>query len=131
MAILKRDDILKADDLQKELVSVPEWGGDVYVRCMTGAERDKFESGIIEMRGKEQTLNMSNIRAKLASMSICDENGKRLFKEEDVQALSQKSGAALDRVFAVAQRLSAITENDIKELTEVIKEDPFVGSPSD
>jgi hypothetical protein len=41
---LTRDSILNAKDLKKELVKVPEWGGEVYVRCMTGSERDAFES---------------------------------------------------------------------------------------
>ena len=70
--ILKRDEILQAADIQVLLVSVPEWGGDVYVKGMTGAERDKFEASIVEQRGKAQTMNMANIRAKLASLlALC------------------------------------------------------------
>ncbi len=129
--ILKRDDILQANDIEKELVEVPEWGGSVFVRGMTGAERDKFESSIIEQRGKDQRVNMANVRAKLAFMTICDENGNRLFDEKDVQSLSQKSAAALQRVFIVAQRLSGIGEEDIKELAEELEENPFEDSASD
>ena len=131
MSVLKRDDILQADDIKRELVPVPEWGGDVYVKGMTGAERDKFEGSLITMRGKDKQMNMANIRAKLASMTICDEKGKRLFNENDVQALSQKSAAALQRVFAVAQKLSGISDEDVEELAEELKKDPFDGSPSD
>jgi len=133
MPILTRDQILQADDITKQLVSVPEWGKDaeVYVKGMTGAERDKFESSMISMRAKSQEINMTNIRAKLASLTICDAKGKRLFSENDVQALSQKSAAALQRVFEVAQRLSGITDADVEELTEEIKQDPFEGSPTD
>jgi len=131
MATLKRDEILQASDIQTELVPVPEWGGDVYVKGMTGAERDKFESSIVEQRGKESRMNMANVRAKLASLTICDENGKRLFTEQDVQALSQKSASALQRVMIVAQRLSGIGDEDVKELAEGVKTDPFDGSPSD
>ena len=130
-AVLKREDILKVSDIKRELVPVPEWGGDVYVKGMTGSERDKFESSMITIKGKDRDVNLSNIRAKLASLSICDENGKRLFTENDVQALSQKSASALQRVFEVAQKLSGISDTDISELTEEIKEDPFEGSPSD
>lgn len=130
MAILNRDEILQASDIVTELVPVPEWGGEVYVKGMTGAERDKFESSIVEQRGKEQKMNMANIRAKLASLTICDEKGKRLFTEADVQALSQKSAAALQRVMIVAQKLSGIGDEDVKELAEGVKNDPFDGSPS-
>ena len=127
---LSKKDILTADDLKREVVSVPEWGGDVNVRGMTGAERDKFESGIVEQRGKEQSVNLANIRAKLASLTICDDDGKRLFSEQDVQALSQKSAAALQRIFAVAQRLSGIGDDDVKELVGEMAENPTADSPT-
>ena len=128
---LTKDDILKAQDLKTEIVPVPEWGGEVTVKGMTGAERDKFEGSIVQTRGKDQTLNMANIRAKLASMTICDEQGKRLFTEADVQQLSAKSAQALQRIFAVAQRLSGIGEDDVKELAEGLQENPFDDSVSD
>jgi hypothetical protein len=112
---LNRDEILGAIDIQRKLVDV--WGGQVWVYGMTGAERDKYEGGIIQYRGKEQTVNMANIRAKLCSMTIRDEKGKRLFTEEDIQALSQK--------------LSGITDEDVKELSEGVKDNPFEGSASD
>ena len=130
--ILNRTEILNVNDIVIEEVHVPEWGEDaiVYVKGMTGAERDKFESSLVVLRGKSQTLNMANIRAKLASLTICDENGKRLFSEQDVQVLSQKSASALQRVFVVAQKLSRIGDEDIEELAEGLKADPFDGSPS-
>lgn len=130
MAILSKKDILEIADIKKQLVPVPEWGGEVYVKGLTGAERDKFESELVTIRGKEQVVNMANARAKLAAMSICDENGKRLFGESDVQALSQKSGAALQRIFAVAQKLSGLSDDDVEELTEGLKERPFDDSAS-
>jgi len=129
MATLNRDDILKAEDIGRELVPVPEWGGDVYVKGMTGSERDKFESSIVEQRGKKQSINMTNVRAKLASLTICDEQGKRLFTEADIAKLSEKSASALQRVFAIAQRLSGIGDADVEELTEGL-DSPFDASPT-
>jgi hypothetical protein len=128
--VLGRNDVLKADDLSRELVAVPEWGGEVWVRSMNGAERDKFEASIVQQRGNNRELNMANIRAKLAAMSICDENGKRLFGDEDIQALGQKSAAALQRVFTAAQRLSGIGEDATAELAGGLKENPLDGSVS-
>ena len=128
--ILDKNAILKADDLKKELVNVPEWGGDVYVRGMTGADRDKFEASIVQTRGKDQTLNMVNIRAKLASMTICDEKGNRIFSEADVKELSGKSAHALQRIFVVAQKLSGIGDEDVKELAEGLQENPLDDSVS-
>jgi hypothetical protein len=128
--ILNRDAILSSQDLPKELVSVPEWGGEVYVRALTGAERDQFEASMIEQRGKKQSLNMANIRAKLAAMTICDEQGKRLFTDADVHALAGKSASALNRVFEAARRLSGLAEDDVDELAKGLEENPFGGSPT-
>lgn len=113
---LSREQILGAQDLTQEEVEVPEWGGVVLVRGLTGAQRDRFEASMVEQKGKERRINMENLRAKLVAMSIIDENGKRLFTQQDIDALAKKSGAALDRVYAVAQRLSGLSKEDVEDL---------------
>ena len=128
---LDKNAILGVVDIRKELVDVPEWGGSVWVRGMTGAERDKFESSIVESRGKGTKVNMVNVRARLASLTICDEGGNLLFTQADIVALSAKSASALQRIFAVAQRLSGIGDEDVKDFTEGLEDNPFEGSPSD
>ena len=42
--LLTRDLILKADDIQTREVEVPEWGGTVLIRALTGTERDAYEA---------------------------------------------------------------------------------------
>lgn len=106
--MLTRDQILMCDDLPRETVQVPEWGGEVQVRTMTGADRDTFEASLI---GKEGRLE--NVRARLVSLALCDELGVRLFNDSDVIALGQKSAKALDRVFTVAQRLNGIGADQV------------------
>lgn len=46
MPILNRLDILGSDDLHLEKISVPQWGGDLFVRILTAAERDAFEASV-------------------------------------------------------------------------------------
>lgn len=111
---LSKADILGADDLPREEVPVPEWQGTVFVRTMTGEERDGFEQSIID--GEKRKLD--NIRAKLAALTVVDENGERLFEEGDIAELGKKSAAALDRVFAVAQRLNGLTGEDVESLAK-------------
>lgn len=118
MALLTRDQILAVEDLKRETIDVPEWGGEVIVKSLTGAERDAFEDSVVKQRGKTRELNLRNARARLVSLSLIDESGSRLFSDGDVEALGRKSAAALDRVFAAAQRLSGLTENDIDELAK-------------
>ena len=102
MTYLSRDAILQREDIVTEDVEVPEWGGTVRVRGMSGVERDKFEAGLIAQpvangrRRKPQDqrqTNMENIRAKLCSWCCVDEQGAGSFAESDVQALGGKSAA--------------------------------------
>lgn len=116
MPILSRDDILKARDIATEVVPVPEWGGEVIVSGLSGAERDAFEESILIMRQKKVSYNLDNIRSKLCSLGIKDESGARIFSDSDVEALGRKSAAALDRVFTAIQRLSALSPEDIDRL---------------
>ena len=120
--LLTRDQILQADDIQELIVDVPEWLGKVKVRGMTGTQRDAFENDLIKRKGKDVDFNMRNARAKMVSRCVIDEKGKRVFSDQDVTELGNKSAAALDRVFSVAQKLSGVSDDDIKELTENLAE---------
>lgn len=122
MAILTREQILSADDITKEVVEVPAWGGEVIVKSLTGKERDQFEASMVTGKGKNVQANLVNARAKLVALSLVNEDGKRLFNQGDIEALGAKSADALNKVFEVARRLSGLSEEDIKELTENLEE---------
>ena len=106
MKVLSKADILSADDLVKEVVDVNEWGGSVYVRCMTGQERDRYELTLMDLSDKDKAATVQNIRATLLALTICDEQGKLLFSEGEIAELGKKSSKALDRVREVAEKLN-------------------------
>ena len=119
--LLTREQILQADDLKTEDVQVPEWGGAVRVRALSGDQRDAYEAAILIDRddGKGGTtvdVRRERLRATLASMSIVDEAGQPMFTEQDIAALGKKSARALARVVEAAQRLSGLTKKDMEEL---------------
>lgn len=117
MAVLTRDQIMQADDLRTELIAVPEWGGEVIVKALTGRERDAFEASIAgERQGKRVKLDLENIRARFVAACVVDEAGQPLFYPSDVALLGEKSAAALQRVFEVGQRLSGLSDGDVEEL---------------
>lgn len=128
MTLLSKDAILGAEDLITEDVEVPEWGGTVRVRMMTGAERDAFEESLSRTKGKSVKTNLANLRARLVAKTVVNEQGKRLFTDAEAGVLGQKSAAALDRVFEAARRLNGMTEQDVEDLTEDFPEED--GEPS-
>lgn len=113
--ILTKDSILATVDLPVKEIDVPEWGGVVYIRGLNAEERDSFEEVLFVGDGKDRKLNLKNIRARLLSMTLCDEKGNLLFKPEDVIALGKKSAKILNGLFTEAQTLSALGEQDIKD----------------
>lgn len=117
--LLDREAILKADDLPVEEMEIPEWGGVVRIRAMSGKERDAYEESIILKRkdGEYETV-MSNMRAKLLVRTIVDENDKPLFTTQDLELLGGKSADVLSRLFQVAARLSGISRDDVEELAK-------------
>jgi hypothetical protein len=130
MAVLSKEDILNADDMQRELVPVPEWGGSVWVYGMTGEERDAFEAEVLIQRKGGARIDTRNIRAKMAARCLRDEAGKRMFGDADIKALAKKSAKALDRVFGKAQELSGISDKDVEELAGELKNDQSGASGS-
>jgi hypothetical protein len=118
MAVLTREAILAAPDIQQEVVAVPEWGGDVIVRGLSGAQRDAFEASVVEQKGKKTEMKLDNIRARLVALSVVDEKGKLLFSDKDVVALGKKSARPLQRLWDKARELSGLSDDDVEELAK-------------
>ena len=127
---LNREQIKKADDIEKKKVECPEWGGPVWIRGLTGKQRDKWESEFIESSsgmieaeledGKKQRMNPENARARLVVKCAVDEQGNRIFEDSDVEWLGEKSAKALDRCYEKARELSGISEDDIEEAEKAL-----------
>lgn len=119
MGILNKDQILAAADIQTEEVEVPEWGGSVIVKALSGAERDSYEELILR-KGTSGKFEMvfPNMRAKLLVKTLVDADLKPIFTDKDVKALGEKNAEVLDRLFEVASRLSGISREDVDELAK-------------
>ena len=117
-------DILSAKDITTQKVAVPEWGGTVIVRALTGKERDTYEQSVMKMKktgrkGRGPTImepQLQGARARLVALACVDPDGNRLFGDSDQPALAEKSAAALNRVFDVAAAMSGLSDDSLEEL---------------
>lgn len=109
--MLTREQILGFTNLHKELVDVKEWGDKVYVKTMSGAEREAFES---EFEKSKQAKK--NVLPTLLVYTVCDENGKLLFTLDDLNAINQLSINSLLKVHAAALSVNQITKEDVEIL---------------
>jgi hypothetical protein len=149
--MLSRESILESEKIVKaEKVFTPEWAEPgmpieeafVWVRALSAAERDAWEASLIERKKAdrrrglkaETKLNLDNVRAKLAAATTVDAevDGNPLFLEQDIEALGALPGGAapLDRIYATAQRLSGISDNDIEDLAKNSETTPSAASRS-
>lgn len=131
---LSKHEIQQIDDQQVDDVDVPEWGGSVRVRGLTGEERDAYEASLIEERKRGGVgvtkKRLRNARARLIVMAAVDDAGDPLFTTEDIPWLGQKSARAVDRLAEKARELSGMTEQDEEELLGNSDADPSDGSTS-
>ena len=87
---------------------------------MSGAERDAFETAIVSTRKtggkKTREIDTNNFRAKFLVRTIADENGKRVFSDEDAESLGDKSANVISRLFDIAQEVNGLTAQDVEDL---------------
>jgi len=110
-----RDDILNTDDLPRKEVEVKEWGVTLYVRTMTGLERDHYEVDLMENRDLPIREKLRNMRAKLVVLTTVDENGERVFNDDDVEIVGGKSARALSTLADAAKDLNKIGDDEVED----------------
>ena len=108
---LSKAKILAAEDTKTETVAVPEWGGEVCIKTLSGTERDAFEESYRETETK-------NFRQRFLVLTLCDEKGKRLFKDSEIEDVGGKSATVLNRLFEQAWALNALRSEDAEKLGE-------------
>lgn len=118
--MLTKAAILASTHLPAEEVHVPEWAdadGDdlVYVRGMTGAERDEFEASLWVDRDGQNTYDPRNSTAKALVRCIVDADGNRIFSDRDANELGAQPSSALTRCWRVARRLSGLGPEEVAE----------------
>lgn len=114
--MLGLDDILNANDKAVEYVEVTEWGGRVRVQTCSGEMRDAFESLFVDPANAAKAMH--NMRARLVAACVSDDDGKLVFALAHVQALGQKSGIALNKVFEAARRVSGMADDAVEDAEE-------------
>jgi hypothetical protein len=107
-----RDKILQAQDCPSEAVFVPEWDCTVYVKRMSGKERDALDAETSK-KPKDEAPEVWSYR--LLTAAIVDENGQRVFTAEDVEALQSKCARATSELFLKACKVNGYVSTEVAE----------------
>jgi hypothetical protein len=115
--LLTREQIVEASKAQlpRRTVAIPELGGDVNVRGMSGKELSLFNESLFTGKGKKRKVVTVNIQAKMAVRCIEDADGHRLFTDDDAEWMGNMRADALGRIFKAIQELSGLGDDDDEE----------------
>ena len=134
--LLDREALLAKEKL--EIVKVEfEDGNYVFVRQMTGHERDVFEQSLLrkikDKKGQIVSYEQAteDFRAKLAVCTVCNDAGELILTSKDYSLLSNNMSAKkLETIINKAQELNKISEEDKEALVKNLEPEPGDNSSS-
>lgn len=91
-------------------LDLPELGEKVYIKQLTAKEREEYED-------KLQETEKHEVRATVASLCVCNEDGELVFTGEgDVKRLNDAPSKVLMKIFAKFNELNGIGAEEVKEI---------------
>lgn len=111
MALLSKQSVLSVDDFQYDVVPCPEWGGEMRVRGLTAAEQSLIYKRYNE--GKTEDFDVL-----VCIMGCVDENGERIFDNNDKDILRSKAFTVVDRI---AKKIISLTGESDPEAIETAR----------
>ena len=120
MAFLNREELLKKAPFRVERVEFPN-GDFVFVRQMSSKMKDQLENSVlrrsIDKNGQVQfEQDLSGFNAKVAALSLRDEEGNLLLSLKDADLLAEnKPAEMIDAISLKAGELNGISVNAKEE----------------
>jgi len=109
MSYLTLEQIKEVDDIDTVDVEIPEWGGTVKVRGMSGRQRSNLEQKI------SNNAPIGELKMSLITSCTLGEKGDPLFTPADKKWLQEKGAGPIETIFSEICKLSGITEQDVED----------------
>jgi len=120
--------IIEADDIEMRRVPVPEWGGAIYMKSMTGQDRDNY-IGLVQARmvgsGDDRKISdYSGLSSHLLQKCMAKKDGSPLFSPAQVRDLQKKNSGVLNRLQTIAQEMNGLTDEEVEKYAGNLKKIP-------
>lgn len=118
--MLTRDAILKTSRPVKVLrLKVPELavdgvGDEVCIRMLSSAEHVAWQIALSD-DGRSVSARLANVHARFAAAVLCNDQGVRLFEDNDAEALGKLPAADLERIYWAGIEFNRMREEDVEE----------------
>jgi len=113
--VLNKEAIFAAEDSDTITLDVPEWGGSIRLRPMTGQQRAEWEYWATKRADKNGDSDFRGIRERLIISCVVDDDGKPLFDAGDLDELAQKNAMVLDRISDKCQEISGMKTDSVED----------------
>jgi hypothetical protein len=109
MTVLSRDKLLKVKaEVPTEKISVPELGGEVIIRGMTGKEQTIFNRSVVKKGGDRNEVDDELFASKLIVQCLTDEKGERLLKEDEFAIVQGWPASVFQKLAQASLRVNGL-----------------------
>ena len=132
MALLNRNQILEAKDIQTKDIEVKEWGGTIRIKQLSAKEYNDIFMNMINIRkmaakqlskknadeNLEEAINelaIKNQKILIIIKSVVDENMNSVFTEADMELLYQKNTNVINKIIAEIEEFNSVSTEDVKK----------------
>lgn len=122
--VLDRNSLLETMKLKTEEVEldggkviVSELSGPDYIKLYSDPANQKATGRITKVNGKdepEMTIEMGRFQAALIVYGVVDTDGKRIFKDEDIDLVARGSQGPFLKLAEVARKLNGFNGEEVK-----------------
>lgn len=99
MSFVTREQLVTQLELKRVKISVPELGGDAWLREPTALEWDELS---------RDGTDTTNFRARLVCLCLCDEKGERLLSSGDVDFVGRQPARVIAALYNAAATLCGL-----------------------
>ncbi len=112
-----RNKIINASKLDREEVFIKKWKDDefdgiVYAYELNAQLGEKYNSSLYRVVNGKPEMVKEDLMTKLICYSICDENGNRIFDEEDMPHIRNLPSKVSDKLYYAANRVNKGDEEE-------------------
>lgn len=112
-------------------VFVPELGGTVTVRELTGPLRNDFEVAVAQAATKNGAQAMQKVTLDMLAVCVLDDEGNKLLDSNLIRRLWNSKPKVVFRLREEIIGVSAMSDDDAESMAENFGEAPSDGSSSD
>lgn len=124
--MLKREEILAAQEPPADVLDLSEWGGKVGIRRLTAQEVVDLRN--LTSEGEDAEKEGYPSLCRLVALFLCDDKGTRLFADDEAHLLMSRGADLLRRIVQQGLEKNQLTKESRDDLRKNSESGQISGS---